>query len=142
MSHGLPIFCTSRSLNTSAVAMALPDLREALVNLEQGKPREAVRMLEQVTAQLPAYAAAHAVLARAYEEAGRPAAARRTWQAARFMVPNSPVVREGVQRAGVLHPAGRELALPAGPVAHPALRPGIVARAVPKARAAHGSGCA
>lgn len=78
--------------------MATPDLQHALDLIEQGRPTEAVPLLETVAAEMPTYVAALAVLARAHEAAEDWDAARDAWHRARFLMPNSPVIGEGLRR--------------------------------------------
>lgn len=66
--------------------------------MEEGAFDTAVSTLERTIAQMPAYAPAHVLLARAYEAQERWADALTAWQNARFFAPNSPVVEAGLLR--------------------------------------------
>lgn len=66
--------------------------------MEEGAFDKAASMLEHTIAQMPAYAPAHVLLARAYEAQERWADALAAWQKARFFAPNSPVVEAGLLR--------------------------------------------
>ncbi len=66
--------------------------------MDEGAFDEAVSTLERTIAQMPAYAPAYVLLARAYEAQERWAEALTAWQNARFFAPNSPVVETGLLR--------------------------------------------
>lgn len=78
--------------------METPDLQHALELIEQGRPDEAVPLLDTLAAEMPTYAAAFAMLARAHEAAGNWEAAREAWHRARFVMPNSPAIADGLHR--------------------------------------------
>ncbi|MFN3595974.1 MAG: tetratricopeptide repeat protein [Rubricoccaceae bacterium] len=85
--------------------LALPALHLAARHLAAGQPDEARRILAALVDEAPAYAAAHALLARAHESAGDAAAALASWQRAAFLVPASPLVaREHARLAQTLNP--------------------------------------
>ena len=79
--------------------MPLPDIQDALEQLRQGQPAEAIPLLERLTGALPLYATAHALLAEAYENEERWPDALVAWQRARFLAPSSPAVQAGLCRA-------------------------------------------
>lgn len=79
--------------------MPLPDIQDALEQLRQGQPAEAIPPLERLTEALPLYATAHALLAEAYEKEQRWPEALASWQRARFLAPSSPAVQAGLRRA-------------------------------------------
>jgi tetratricopeptide (TPR) repeat protein len=74
--------------------------------LDKDRAGEALPLLEELVASAPAYAAAYVALARAYETERRWDEAFKTWQKARFLVPNSPAVAAGLRRvaAALAHP--------------------------------------
>ena len=78
--------------------MAVPDLQEALTQLQQKDVDAAIATLEDTVEALPAHLTAHVLLARSYEAKQKWERALRSWEQARFLLPNSPVVREGKQR--------------------------------------------
>lgn len=80
-------------------APTLPDLREAADLLARKQPERAVTLLQTLTHQLPTYAAAHVLLARAYEFADDWEGALGAWQQANFLLPSSARVREGMRQA-------------------------------------------
>ena len=78
--------------------MAIPNLQEALDLIEDGRAEEALPPLTAWAQQMPAHAAVHVVLAQAYEAMEQWEDARAAWQRAHFLMPNSPVVVEGLER--------------------------------------------
>lgn len=66
--------------------------------LAAGDVTEAARRLEALVAAVPAYPAAHVLLAKAYEANGQTEAALAMWHRAHVLVPNSPLVRRERQR--------------------------------------------
>ncbi|PSQ96215.1 MAG: hypothetical protein BRD55_07100 [Bacteroidetes bacterium SW_9_63_38] len=78
--------------------MAVPDLQDAISHLQQKNPDVAIAALEQKIEELPAHLTAHVVLARAYEAKQRWADALASWKDVHFLMPNSPVAREGKER--------------------------------------------
>lgn len=78
--------------------MAIPDLQEAIDLIENGQAEEAIASLTAWAQQRPAHAAAHVVLARAYEAGAQWKEAQAAWQRAHFLMPNSPAVQEGLER--------------------------------------------
>lgn len=74
------------------------DIQSAISLLEQGRPAEAIPLLEKLTDVLPVYATAYVLLARAYEADGQWQPALGAWQRAQALVPNSPSIREGIGR--------------------------------------------
>ena len=78
--------------------MAIPDLQKAIDLIESGKAEEAISPLTAWAQQMPAHAAVHAVLARAYEAVEQWDEAQAAWQRTRFLMPNSPAVIEGLER--------------------------------------------
>ncbi len=108
--------------------MELPDLRALQDALTTETADEIIPRLESLVERLPAYVAAHVLLARAYEAGGRTAEARRAWQQAYFFMPGSPVIEEGLRRTAPepLQKAGFDT-VPEGP----APAPEQAAKAVP-----------
>lgn len=78
--------------------MAILDLQDAIDSIDRGQATEAIPLLQQVSKQTPTYVVVHALLARAYEAEGQWVDAQAAWQQAFFLMPNSPVVREGIER--------------------------------------------
>lgn len=76
----------------------MQDIQDALNLLDAGRPTEAIPMVQELAQQRPAYAAAYVLLARLHESAGHWEEARAAWEQARFLMPNSPAVAEGLQR--------------------------------------------
>lgn len=121
--------------------MALPDLQPAFDAVEQGHPADAVAHLEALTQALPAYPAAHVLLARAYADAGRWRDAVGAWRRARFWLPRNAVVRDGLREAfarleaapAMPAPAEPEQAAETPPPAEPPAAPGPAADPEPPA---------
>jgi len=78
--------------------MAVPSLQEALAQLQQKDVDAAIATLEDTVEALPAHLTAHVLLARSYEAKQKWERALRSWEQARFLLPNSPVVQEGKRR--------------------------------------------
>ena len=78
--------------------MAVPDLQDAINYLQQKDLDAAIRTLEQKIEELPAHLTAHVLLARAYEAKRQWTQSLKCWENVRFLMPNSPVGREGKQR--------------------------------------------
>ena len=74
------------------------DIQNAISLLEQGNYREAIPLLEHITHVMPIYLTAHVLLARAHEAEQQWQQALESWQRAHFLMPNSPVTKEGIQR--------------------------------------------
>lgn len=79
--------------------MPVESVQRAIDLLEQGRAEQAVPLLEDVTAALPAYAGAFVLLARAYETGERWSRATWAWREALLLAPDSPVAAEGLRRA-------------------------------------------
>lgn len=79
--------------------MALPNIPDILALLKRGKVNEVVPMLERLVRLMPASVSLHVLLARAHDARGDSEAALASWRQAAFLMPNSPVVREGLQQA-------------------------------------------
>lgn len=79
--------------------LAVPDLQDAISMLERGDAREASVLLEDMSREMPGYATARVLLARAYEGLGEWGSALGAWREALQIVPNSPVIRRGLERA-------------------------------------------
>ena len=75
------------------------DLQQAISLLEEGNAGEAVGLLEEMVLEMPAYATARVLLARGYEALGEWGRALEIWREALHLVPNSPVIRRGLERA-------------------------------------------
>lgn len=78
--------------------MAVPDLQDAINHLQQKDLDAAIQSLEHKIDDLPAHLTAHVLLARAYEAKREWDLALKCWENVRFLMPNSPVGREGKQR--------------------------------------------
>lgn len=78
--------------------MAVPDLQDAISHLQQNNPDAAIAALERKIDELPAHLTAHVLLARAYEAKEQWTKALESWENVRFLMPNSPVAREGRER--------------------------------------------
>lgn len=77
----------------------MPDLQDAISLLEKGHAREASVLLVTMTEEMPGYATARVLLARSYEGLGDWNGALAAWREALHIVPNSPVIRRGLERA-------------------------------------------
>lgn len=78
--------------------MAIPEIQQAVRHMRAGEAEKAIPPLEQVAERMPEYVTAHVLLARMYEAAERVSDALHTWRHAFFLMPNSPVIQEGLQR--------------------------------------------
>ena len=78
--------------------MAVPDLQDAINHLQQKDVDGAIATLERKIDELPAHLTAHVLLARAYEAKHQWDRALTCWENVYFLMPNSPVAREGKQR--------------------------------------------
>lgn len=67
--------------------------------IEAGDPGRAAELLEKLAAEMPGYATARVLLARSYERLNDWQPALRAWREAHQIIPNSPVVRRGLERA-------------------------------------------
>ena len=77
------------------------DIQNAIGLLEQGRTDEAVPLLRRLIDTAPAYVTAYVLLARSYEAQQQWREALEVWQRAQFLMPNSPTIREGVERMTV-----------------------------------------
>lgn len=77
----------------------MPDLQDAISLLENGDARAASELLEAMADEMPGYATAYVLLARAYEGIGEWKHALGSWREALHIVPNSPVIRRGLERS-------------------------------------------
>jgi tetratricopeptide (TPR) repeat protein len=75
------------------------DLQEAIELLEKQDAAKAVALLEQMTDEMPFYAAARVVLARAYEALDQWDRALGVWKDAFQLLPNSLVIKRGLMSA-------------------------------------------
>jgi tetratricopeptide (TPR) repeat protein len=78
--------------------MAVPDLQDAIHHLQQKDVDGAIATLERKIDELPAHLTAHVLLARAYEAKHQWDRALTCWENVYFLMPNSPVAREGKRR--------------------------------------------
>jgi len=78
--------------------MAVPDLKDAIEHLQRKDVDAAIATLEHKVEELPAHLTAHVLLARTYEARHEWTKALTCWENAHFLMPNSPVVREGKAR--------------------------------------------
>ncbi len=79
--------------------MSVPDIQDALDLLDRGETPQARSLLENLARLMPAYVTPHVLLAHVYEAEEQWDEARRAWQRARFLMPNSPAVAAGWRRA-------------------------------------------
>jgi tetratricopeptide (TPR) repeat protein len=78
--------------------MAVPDLQDALDCFQQEDVDGAIATLKQKVDELPAHLTAYVLLARAHEAKHQWEEALRCWENVYFLMPNSPVAREGKRR--------------------------------------------
>lgn len=78
--------------------MAIPRMRTAARLIDGGHSAQAVPLLEDLTARFPFYAVPFVLLARAREALGEADGALRAWQQAHFLLPDNPVVQQGIAR--------------------------------------------
>ena len=78
--------------------MAVPDLQDALDCLQQEDVDGAITILEGKVEELPAHLTAYVLLARAHEAKHQWQQALQSWENVYFLMPNSPVAREGKRR--------------------------------------------
>ena len=84
--------------------MAVPDVREILRMLDEGRESEAIDRLEAALPRESTSAALRVLLARAYERVGRLAQAMDAWTTALFLAPESATARAGVRRMRKIYP--------------------------------------
>lgn len=92
----VPFFLTL--LRPLLALMAVPDLQDAINHLEKKDLDAAIAALERKIDELPAHLTAHVLLARAYETKHQWTRALKTWENVHFLMPNSPVGKEGKAR--------------------------------------------
>ena len=78
--------------------MAVPDLQDAINHLQKQDVDGAIATLERKIDELPAHLTAHVLLARAHEAKQQWQQALTCWENVYFLIPNSPVAREGKRR--------------------------------------------
>jgi tetratricopeptide (TPR) repeat protein len=78
--------------------MAVPDLQDAIDCLQRKDVDGAIATLERKVDELPAHLTAHVLLARAHEAKRQWDRALTCWENVYFLMPNSPVAREGKRR--------------------------------------------
>jgi tetratricopeptide (TPR) repeat protein len=78
--------------------MAVPDLQDAINHLQKQDVDGAIATLERKIDELPAHLTAHVLLARAHEAKQQWEQALTCWENVYFLIPNSPVAREGKRR--------------------------------------------
>ena len=76
-----------------------PDIQKAVAYLKEGNVGQAASFLEDMIGRMPEYATAHVLLAQAREELGEWDRALHAWREAVHLVPTSPVVFRGLERA-------------------------------------------
>lgn len=81
----------------------MPDLQYILTLMQQGQTAAARPLLQQVRARFPAYTPACVLLAQVCEAEQLWQEALQHWQQAAFLMPNSPTIREGMQRVVRMH---------------------------------------
>lgn len=79
--------------------MPLHDLQDAIELLENQEPAKAAVLLERMADEMPVYTTARVLLARAYEALGQWDRALGMWREALHLIPNSPVIHRGLERA-------------------------------------------
>ena len=114
-----------------------PAIQAAAQRLAEGDAAAAAVQLEALVAAAPAYPAAHALLARAYEASGRTEDALGAWHQAHVLVPNSPLVQRERQRLLEAR-AAAEAPAPDPPPADPASEQPAAAAPEAEAPAADG----
>ncbi len=78
--------------------MSVPDIKQALRHIEREEWDQAVHLLEQWIQEFPIYPSPYILLARLMEHQHRFVQALRLYQEARFLVPRSPIVADGIQQ--------------------------------------------
>jgi len=78
--------------------MAVPDLKDAIDHLQRRDLDAAIAALEHKIEELPAHLTAHVLLARTYETKHQWTKALNAWENVHFLMPNSPVGKEGKAR--------------------------------------------
>jgi tetratricopeptide (TPR) repeat protein len=78
--------------------MPLPDIGETIRLIELGRTAEVTPGLENLARSFPASVTVHVLLARALEAEGVLDRALAEWQLAAVLMPNSPMVSEGLER--------------------------------------------
>ena len=76
-----------------------PDIQKAVAYLKEGNAGQAVSFLQKMIDRMPEYAVAHVLLAQAWEALGEWNRALHAWRKAVHLVPTSPVVFRGLERA-------------------------------------------
>lgn len=78
--------------------MPIPDVHRVMDLLQAGQPRAARPLIEALVHHAPGYVTAHVLLAHACEAERQWGDALTAWQQAYVLMPNSPVVQEGLRR--------------------------------------------
>ncbi len=76
-----------------------PDIQKAFSYLKEGDAGRAASFLRDTINRMPEYPTAHVLLAQAWEELGKWDRALHAWREAVRLVPTSPVVFRGLERA-------------------------------------------
>ena len=87
--------------------MPLHDIQDAIELLENQQPDRAAVLLEGMADEMPVYATARVLLARAYEALDQWDRALATWREALHLIPNSPVIHRGLERSAAKAAPGR-----------------------------------
>jgi tetratricopeptide (TPR) repeat protein len=91
----------------SGRTMPLHDIQDAIELLENHQPDRAAVLLEGMADEMPVYATARVLLARAYEALDQWDRALATWREALHLIPNSPVIHRGLERSAAKAAPGR-----------------------------------
>jgi tetratricopeptide (TPR) repeat protein len=123
----------------SGRTMPQHDIQDAIELLENQQPDRAALLLEGMADEMPVYATARVLLARAYEALDQWDRALAMWREALHLIPNSPVIHRGLERSAAKAAPGRQRGLqtqqenPSGmPVADESAEPPFAQRSVPQ----------
>lgn len=90
-----------------------PDIQKAVAYLKEGDAGQAASFLQDMIDRMPEYATARVLLAQAWEALEEWDRALHAWREAVRLVPTSPVIFRGLERAArKVHPLPREPAQP------------------------------
>ncbi len=78
--------------------MSVPDIKQALRHIEKEEWEQAMQLLQQWIQEFPIYPSPYVLLARLLEHQQRFMEALKLYQEARFLVPRSPIIAEGIQQ--------------------------------------------
>ena len=103
--------------------MALQEIEQALELFREGKPEQAIPLLEDLVELVPTFVIAHVLLAQAYEANQQEADAVRAWRNAYRMIPNSPVLPSSDNEDEPIDPFMDEIVRKATQISHEAHPP-------------------